>query len=134
MSCWDCWQFLLGSLGYLLYDTRFSMPLTITIIFYCVTLLIACVVCHGELYRLRPAPRTCDFFLSFIAAGGALGSILVGIVAPLTLNGNYELACGLVFTAAMVMVVTWASAYLPRLFWAAATVGRGRVNRSAGPS
>ncbi len=52
-----------------------------------------------------------------------LGSILVGIVAPLTLNGNYELACGLVFTAVMVMVVTWSSGILPRLFWAAATVG-----------
>jgi hypothetical protein len=113
----------LGSLGYMLYDTRFSMPLTVTIIFYCVTLLIACVVCHGELYRLRPAPLHATSFYLLIAAGGALGSILVGIVAPLTLNGNYELACGLVFTAAMVMVVTWSSGILPRLFWAAATVG-----------
>lgn len=113
----------LGSLGYLLYDTRFSMPLTVTIIFYCVTLLIACVVCHGELYRLRPAPQHATSFYLLIAAGGALGSILVGIVAPLTLSGNYELACGLVFTSAMVLTVTWASGILPRLFWAAATVG-----------
>ncbi len=113
----------LGSLGYLLYDTRFTMPLTVTIIFYCVTLLIACVVCHGELYRLRPAPQHATSFYLLIAAGGALGSILVGIVAPLVLDGNYELACGLVFTATMVMVVTWASGVLPRLFWAAATVG-----------
>jgi SAM-dependent methyltransferase len=112
----------LGSLGYLLYDTRFSMPLTVTIIFYCVTLLVACVVCHGELYRLRPAPEHATSFYLLIAAGGALGSILVGIVAPLTLYGNYELACGLVFTAAMVMTVTWSSGILPRLFWAIATV------------
>jgi spermidine synthase len=113
----------LGSLGYMLYDTRFSMPMTITIIFYCVTLLIACVVCHGELYRLRPAPEHATSFYLLIAAGGAVGSILVGIVAPLTLNGNYELACGLVFVAVMVMVATWSSGILPRLFWAAATVG-----------
>ena len=113
----------LGSLGYMLYDQRFSMPLTVTIIFYCVTLLIACVVCHGELYRLRPAPEHATSFYLLIAAGGALGSILVGIVAPLTLNGNYELACGLVFTALMVMVVTWSSGILPRLLWASATVG-----------
>jgi hypothetical protein len=113
----------LGSLGYMLYDTRFSMPLTVTIVFYCVTLLIACVVCHGELYRLRPAPEHATSFYLLIAAGGAVGSILVGIVAPLTLNGNYELACGLVFVALMVMVVTWSSGILPRVFWAAATVG-----------
>ena len=114
---------LLGMLGYLLYDTRFSMPLTITIIFYCVTLLVACVVCHGELYRLRPSPEHATSFYLLIAGGGALGSILVGIVAPLTLSGNYELACGFVFTAAMVLVVTWASGIFPRLFWAAAMAG-----------
>jgi len=113
----------LGFLGYLLYDTRFNMPMTATILFYCVTLLIACVVCHGELYRLRPAPQHATSFYLLIAAGGALGSILVGIVAPLTLNGNYELACGLVLTAVMVLVVTWSLGILPRLFWAAATVG-----------
>ncbi len=107
----------------MLYDTRFTMPLTVTIIFYCVTLLIACVVCHGELYRLRPAPEHATSFYLLIAGGGAVGSILVGIVAPLTLTGDYELACGLVFTAVMVMVVTWSSGILPRLFWAAATVG-----------
>jgi spermidine synthase len=113
----------LGLLGYLLCDTRFSVPLTITIIFYCVTLLIGCVVCHGELYRRRPAPQHATAFYLLIAAGGALGSILVGIVAPLVLDGNYELACGLVFTAAMVMVVTWSCGMMSRLFWAAATIG-----------
>ncbi len=113
----------MGMLGYLLYDTRFSMPLTITIILYCVTLLVACVVCHGELYRLRPSPEHATSFYLLIAGGGALGSVLVGIIAPLTLNGNYELACGFVFTAVMVLVVTWASGIFPRLFWAAAIVG-----------
>jgi spermidine synthase len=114
---------LLAMLGYFLYDTRFTIPLIITIISYCVTLLVACVVCHGELYRLRPAPEHATSFYLLIAAGGALGSVLVGIIAPLTLNGNYELACGLVFMTAMVLVVTWESGILPRLIWAAATIG-----------
>ncbi len=114
---------LSGMLGYLLYDSRFTVPLIIIISLYCVTLLVACVVCHGELYRLRPAPEHATSFYLLIAGGGALGSILVGIIAPLTMNGNYELACGLVFTAVMVLVVTWESGIFAQLFWAAATVG-----------
>lgn len=56
-----------------------------------VLLLTICMVCHGELARMRPpAARLTEFYLS-IAAGGVLGGLLVGIVAPLALSSNYEL-------------------------------------------
>jgi len=50
-----------------------------------------CLFCHSELYRRRPAPRELTTFYFFVAAGGALGAILVGIVAPYVLSGDYEL-------------------------------------------
>jgi len=61
------------------------------------TLLAAiCMICHGELVRLRPAARRLTAFYLSIAAGGAIGGVLVGIVAPLLLNDYYELQLSLV--------------------------------------
>lgn len=50
-----------------------------------------CMICHGELVRRRPAAdRLTTFYLS-ISAGGAIGGLLVGIVAPLVFDDYYEL-------------------------------------------
>ena len=55
--------------------------------------------CHGELYELRPAPRHLTAFYLTVSAGGALGGLLVAVVAPLVFNGYYELGIGLVALA-----------------------------------
>ncbi len=41
-----------------------------------------CMVCHGELVRLRPGPRYLTEFYLMISAGGALGGIFVSLIAP----------------------------------------------------
>ncbi len=41
-----------------------------------------CMLCHGELVRLRPAPRYLTGFYLMISAGGALGGLSISIVAP----------------------------------------------------
>ena len=55
-----------------------------------------CLFCHGELYRLRPAPSRLTAFYLAVSAGGALGGLLVAVVAPLVFTGYYELGVGLV--------------------------------------
>ncbi|MBA4106757.1 MAG: hypothetical protein C0485_13455 [Pirellula sp.] len=67
-----------------------------------------CMICHGELVRLRPAARRLTAFYLSIAAGGAIGGLLVGIVAPLVLNDYYELQLGViaVWLLAFVLLVT----------------------------
>ncbi len=64
-----------------------------------------CMVCHGELYRLRPpAGRLTGFYL-MIAAGGALGGILVAVVAPRIFSDYWELHWGLaLFAVALILV------------------------------
>ena len=57
--------------------------------------------CHGELARLKPAPRYLTRFYLMVSAGGALGSALVGIVAPLVLPAYFELSFGLVACAVL---------------------------------
>jgi hypothetical protein len=41
-----------------------------------------CMLCHGELVRLRPDPRYLTSFYLMIAAGGALGGVFVTLLAP----------------------------------------------------
>jgi len=66
---------------------------------YAAGLFVCCMVCHGELYRMRPAPTYLTTFYLMIAVGGALGALLVGIGAPSLLSGYYEMGITLVIAA-----------------------------------
>ncbi len=65
---------------------------------YCGFLFISCMICHGELVKLRPDPdRLTSFYLS-VAAGGALGGIFVGVFAPLIFETYVEVQiCFVIF-------------------------------------
>src|SRR6185503_14922122 len=69
--------------------------------------------------RRRPPAHELTTFYFYIAAGGALGAILVGVIAPTVLTGNYELAAGLCFAAALAFTVTFALGWLARIAWTA---------------
>lgn len=90
--------------------------LTHQIPIYCGALFIGCMICHGELYRLRPNPRELTAYYLFIAAGGALGGLFVAIAAPVLFNAFYELPlgfalCGLLLAVCMFRDRTTASDY-----------------------
>jgi hypothetical protein len=87
-----------------LIDAR-SVTLAVQAASYSLTLFAACMVCHGELHRLRPASRHLTRFYLSIAAGGAAGSLAVAVVAPLVLNDYYELQIGLVLLAYLLGVL-----------------------------
>jgi tetratricopeptide (TPR) repeat protein len=72
---------------------------------YSAGLFICCMVCHGELYRLRPDPSHLTGYYLMIAAGGALGGLFVAIVAPLVFNNYYELQWGLLLCGALFLCV-----------------------------
>lgn len=57
-------------------------------------LLCICMVCHGELYRLRPVPQGLGIYYLLIALGGALGGALVSIVAPTVFTRYWEALAG----------------------------------------
>jgi len=72
---------------------------------YSAGLLVCCIVCHGELYRLRPDPRYLTSFYLLIAAGGALGGVFVAVIAPLVFADYYELHLGLLSCGLLVLIV-----------------------------
>jgi hypothetical protein len=86
-------------MGWTLADRGLTHRLELQIAVFCMGLFIACMFCHGELARLKPAPRYLTRFYLMVSAGGALGSALVGIVAPLVLPAYFELSFGLIACA-----------------------------------
>jgi spermidine synthase len=99
-----------------------DLPMLPATVAYCIALFCLCLFLHSELYHRRPAPRHLTSFYFHVAAGGAFGAILIGIVAPLVSPGNYDLAIGLLFTAVLGLVVAWPGRRLMRGVWVAAVV------------
>jgi spermidine synthase len=89
----------LAGMAWLLADTRWQFDLPVQLGMYLSGLFVACLFCHGELYGARPAPRHLTAFYLTISAGGALGGLLVAVVAPLAFNAYYELGITLVAVA-----------------------------------
>lgn len=50
----------------------------------------SCMVCHGELVRMRPHPKYLTSFYLCLSAGGAAGGLFVGLIAPRIFTDYYE--------------------------------------------
>ncbi len=99
--------------GYSLYvnwpggDADNTLPIGWQILILCGVLACACLYCHGNLARTRPAPAHLTRFYLTIALGGALGSILVGLAAPALLEVDFDLEAGMVVLGAVLLWATW---------------------------
>ncbi len=113
---------MLAGLGYALSKQDAEWPLRISIGFFLIEAFIACLFCHSEAYRLRPrrASEATMFYLHF-AAGGALGSFVIGIVFPLLFRFNNDLVITCCFTALLAFLVTFEDGWNSRLLWGVAT-------------
>jgi len=114
---------MLASLGYAFSKQDVEWPLRISIGFFLVEAFASCLFCHSEAYRLRPrrASESTMFYLLF-AAGGALGSFLIGIVFPLLFRFNMDLVITCCFTALLAFLVTWQDGWSPRVLWGVGTI------------
>lgn len=93
-------------------DSGMEVPVLIAMI--CVSLFVFCMVCHGELVRRKPPVRYLTLFYLMLSIGGALGGLMVGLVAPAIFTAYFELPIGLFLCAALVAVVLWRDL---RLVW-----------------
>jgi hypothetical protein len=93
----------LGVMAWTQADPALTFELALQIGVFCVGLFLACMFCHGELVRLKPAPRYLTRFYLMISLGGAIGAVLVGIVAPLVLPSYFELAAGIALCALLLL-------------------------------
>jgi SAM-dependent methyltransferase len=113
---------MLASLGYMLSKTDVSLPIQIAIGFFLTELFFACLFCHAETYALRPEdPAESTLFYLLVAAGGAAGTIFIGIACPLLLDANYDVALAFLATAGLALAVTWNQGWGQRLLWSVGT-------------
>jgi hypothetical protein len=98
------------------------IPLPIQIASYCFTLFVCCMVCHGELVRMKPQPRHLTSFYLMISAGGALGGVFVSLIAPRIFKAYWEFHLTLAGMAAIFLIVLFRDRkgrlYSGRPFWA----------------
>jgi len=94
---------VLGVMAWTQADPKLTHELAIQLGVFCAGLFLACMFCHGELVRLKPAARWLTRFYLTISLGGALGAVAVGIVAPLVLPAYFELGAALVLCAALLL-------------------------------
>jgi hypothetical protein len=113
---------MLAGLAYMLTQTDMKQPIYRVIGFFLAEVFIACLFCHTEAYALRPRRSTeSTLFYLLFAAGGALGSFLIGIASPLAFSNNYDLVLTFLVTALLALAVTWSSSWQHRLLWVTAS-------------
>jgi len=80
----------------------------VDIVFWSLALFCACMVCHGELSRARPAPRFLTAYYLLIGLAGVCGGLFVGVLAPRVFNSFAELPVGvlLLFVLMLLMLLT----------------------------
>ena len=115
---WPVLLVALAAMAWLLVDTEYHYQLALQLGVFLAGLFIGCLFCHGELYRTRPAPARLTAFYLTVSAGGALGGVLVAVVAPLVFTGYFELGAGLAalaVLAALRFISVGRAAYLASL-------------------
>jgi hypothetical protein len=95
----------LAGVCWAMFQTDETLAILPQIAIYLLALFACCMVCHGELYRLRPAASRLTSFYLMIALGGATGGILVALVAPRVFKGYFELHLGLFATALLTVLI-----------------------------
>jgi len=79
-------------------DVRILIGLYVGMLFAC------CMVCHGEVYRLRPEVKHLTAFYLAISAGGALGGFFVAVIAPLIFTVYIEQWLGILAVAMFLLI------------------------------
>ncbi|WP_153557658.1 spermidine synthase [Roseimaritima sediminicola] len=72
---------------------------------YLVLLFLVCMLCHGEVARLKPSSRYLTQYYVLLSAGGALGGLCVGLVCPLVFSSYIEMPIGLATTTMMAFML-----------------------------
>ena len=67
-----------------------DISIMIQLITYSALLFTICMVCHGELVRLKPHERYLTSFYLMVAIGGAIGGVFVVAIAPWLFAGFWE--------------------------------------------
>ena len=121
-----------------------QMQLISLVISFMVFLLGICLMCHGEVARLKPPARLLTQYYTMLSAGGAIGGLIVAVVCPMLFSSFVELPVSLILAKGLIFVLfvgvkgwkaptyDWNRAYRLRYF-AAALVALPMIGVINGP-
>jgi hypothetical protein len=93
-AVWGSFFIVAASSLVILHFFATSFPIIPVLITYILILFCTCMVCHAEVYRLRPVPRQLTRWYLLIALGGALGGAFVSVAAPAMFTKYWESLAG----------------------------------------
>ncbi len=123
--------FALVSATLFYYPSHHKLSLILQIALYASMLFTGCMVCHGELIRLKPHQSRLTTYYLMIALGGVLGGIFINLAAPLLFNQWWDFyACvfGILLLAAIYFFHSENAKNTPLIIkgiWGAAYIGLG---------
>ena len=95
----------LGAMAYELSSLAPDATFRKQIALFAAALFVCCMVCHGELARIKPAARHLTGFYLMTSVGGAIGGLFVAFIAPRVFNALYEFPVSMVCCALAVLIV-----------------------------
>ncbi len=72
-------------------------------------LLAGCVICHGEIYRVRPPAGGLSLYYLLLALGSVMGSVVSAIISPLLFPARWEMHIALAGVMLLVLLALWGS-------------------------
>jgi hypothetical protein len=95
------WPLLVAATaGYIwLLHKKVDLPIVWQITGYSASLLVCCMVCHGE-----PHPRHLTSYYLWMSAGGALGGVFAALAAPMLFRSYFELHVAVIACLVLAMV------------------------------
>lgn len=88
-----------GAMAWTLIVDPFAFKLRPNLLVFVGGLFMVCLFCHGEVAARRPAPIKLGPYYLAMAAGGALGGLAVGLLAPAVLHDQFDLGIVLALVA-----------------------------------
>ena len=85
---------------------RAVLPLAQAVALYGIGLFVCCMFCHGELVSRKPAPRHLTRFYLMVSLGGAVGGLLVGLIAPVIYSWYWEFPLALVLITLLALFLS----------------------------
>lgn len=85
-----------------------SLELVLEASAYMAMLAGVCLLCHGEVARLKPPANRLTEYYALLSAGGAIGGIIVAIACPLLLSTSLELPLTLAIVTSLTFVLFFA--------------------------
>jgi spermidine synthase len=75
---------------------------------YMLMLLGVCLLCHGEVARLKPQSSLLTQYYMLLSAGGAIGGVIVAIACPMLLSTHIEVPFSLALVSALTAIMFFA--------------------------